>query len=491
VAYVIAALRAKSHGVEGGAAAQAELEATKRELIAVRGQAAGALQAESAAKATLVAAQAAVVEFRETAAAERARADAEAQHRSKVEQAMATLRTQLDERQRNLDEQRATLARAEQSLKDAFKATGQDVLKSTAEMLLTRAKEQFDGQRHLTQQEFAAKQKQIDATIAPLREQLTKQEELVRQFGEKREGDVKTLAEQLRQIAELQQKASAAAQTLSSALRDNRQRGRWGEVSLRNIAELAGLSENVDFTEQPSVEGDEGARLRPDMVVRLPGQRFVPVDAKVPMNAYLDSLDPSLSDSDRASRRVDHAHALRNHVRALASREYDRALGDGVEITVLFVPFESGLIAALETDADIYQEALSKRVIITTSATLLALLRTCALQWQQAKLNENARKIGENAKELLDRISKFAEHLEKVGSGIETAARGYNAAVGSFNSRLLPSARSTAALAGELNVSRDDLPPAEVTLREVAKSASPEDEGLLDESRAAAMLAAQ
>jgi DNA recombination protein RmuC len=489
--YAIAALRAKSRvaGDQTAAAAQAELEAARRELIALRAQASAALQAESAAKATLAAAQNTVADLRETGAAERARADAEAQHRAKVQQAMAALQTQLVERQHNLDEQRATLARAEQSLKDVFKATGQDVLKSTAEMLIARAREQFDGQKQLTQQEFAAKQKQIDATIAPLREQLAKQEELVRQLGEKREGDVKTLAEQLRQIAELQQKASAAAQTLSSALRDNRQRGRWGEVSLRNIAELAGLSENVDFSEQTSVEGDEGNRLRPDMVVRLPGHRFVPIDAKVPMNAYLDSLDTALSDSDRAARRLDHAQALRNHVRMLASREYEKALGDGVEITVLFVPFESGLIAALEADADIYKEALEKRVIITTSSTLLALLRTCALQWQQAKLNENARRIGENAKELLDRIGKFSEHLEKVRSGIETAAKSYNAAVGSFNSRLLPSARSAADLAGELSGTRDDLLPAEATLREVQTPAPPNDGTLLDDSRAAAMLA--
>ncbi|MFN9957076.1 MAG: DNA recombination protein RmuC, partial [bacterium] len=125
-------------------------------------------------------------------------------------------------------------------------------------------------------------------------------------------------------------------------------------------------------------------------------------------------------------------------MRALASREYARAVGEGIEITVLFVPLESGLIAALEEDGSLYEEALGQRIIITTASTLLALLRTCAIQWQQAKLNENARKIGENAKELLDRIGKFAEHLEKVGSGLSSAAKSYNAAVGSFNTRLLP-----------------------------------------------------
>ncbi|MEI7877818.1 MAG: DNA recombination protein RmuC [Planctomycetota bacterium] len=469
-AFVIAQLLARSRGAVDAAAAEAmrgELDVLKRERDTLRGQASAALQGESSAKATLAAMQQTAVEFRDSAATERTRADDESARRSKAEQELSGLRTQLSERQKNLDEQREILARAEQTLKDVFKATGADVLKSAADSLVKQAKEQFEGQQKLSAQELEARHKSIDATLLPLREQLVKQEELVKALGEKREGDAKTLGEQLRQIAELQQKASSAAQTLSSALRDNRQRGRWGEVSLRNIAEMAGLVANVDFNEQTSVDGDEGNKLRPDMTVRLPGGRFVPIDAKVPMNAYLDSLDPALSDADRVVRRTAHAQALRTHVRALASREYAKAMGEGVEITVLFVPLESGLIAALEEDGSIYSEALDKRIIITTASTLLALLRTCALQWQQAKLNENARKIGENAKELLDRIGKFAEHLEKVGAGLSTAAKSFNAAVGSFNTRLLPSARDTAELAGELGLAPEEIAPTEAMLREV------------------------
>jgi DNA recombination protein RmuC len=236
---------------------------------------------------------------------------------------------------------------------------------------------------------------------------------------------------------------------------------------------MAGLVDNVDFSEQTSIADDEGNRLRPDMTVRLPGGRFVPIDAKVPMTSYLESLDPALSDADRAARRSAHAQALRNHVRGLSSREYAKALGEGVEITVLFVPFESGLIAALEEDKDLYEDAMHARVIICTSSTLLALLRTCALQWQQAKLNENARRIGESAKELLTRISTFAEHLEKVGKGLESATKGYNSAVASFNSRLLPGARDTAELAGDLNSVPDELEPANTALREVSARALP------------------
>jgi DNA recombination protein RmuC len=376
----------------------------------------------------------------------------------------------LAEREKSITELKASIEQSKVALTETFKATGADVLKLTAESLLKQAKDQFEGQHKLSQQDLEARQKAIDTALVPLREQLEKNEKLTKDLGEKREGDVKMLGEQLKQIADLQQKASAAAQTLSSALRDNRQRGRWGEISLRNIAEMAGLVDNVDFSEQSSVQGDEGERLRPDMTVRLPGGRFVPIDAKVPLSAYLDSLDPALSDADRAARRTAHAQALRTHVRA---REYAKALGEGVEITVLFVPLESGLIAALEEDGTLYQEALDQRVVITTASTLLALLRTCALQWQQAKLNENARRIGESAKELLVRISVFAEHLEKVGKGLESASRSYNSAIGSFNGRLLPGARETAELAGNLERIPEEIEPAATVLREVNGRALP------------------
>jgi DNA recombination protein RmuC len=484
-AFAVATALSRARSVAAGATTQAALDAARAELEPMRverdrlrGEAAGAAAAEASAKALCGAAQSAAQELRAQVDAERARAEQEARLRAKTQEELRAaeeriaereqaMRRVLEERERSLAEVKASLEQSKAQLTDVFKAAGADVLKSTAETLLRQAKEQFEGQKQLSSQELEARQKAIDATIAPLREQLAKQEELVKQLGEKREGDAKSLGEQLKQIAELQQKASSAAQTLSSALRDNRQRGQWGEVSLRNIAEMAGLVANVDFEEQTSAEDDEGNRLRPDMTVRLPGGRFVPIDAKVPMNAYLDSLDAALPDGERIVRRAAHAQALRSHMRTLASREYAKALGGGVEITVLFVPLESGLIAALEEDATIYQEALSKGVIITTASTLLALLRTCAIQWQQAKLNENARRIGENAKELLDRIGKFAEHLDKVGAGLTSATKTFNAAVGSFNTRLLPSARDTAELAGALELAPEELSPAEGSVREV------------------------
>jgi DNA recombination protein RmuC len=390
-------------------------------------------------------------------------ASAGAAREASLEATLAAREKAFTELKQSLDQARATLA-------DAFKATGADVLRAAAESMMKQAKEQFEGQHKLSQQDLEARQKAIDAALVPLKEQLAKNEQLVKELAEKREGDSKALGEQLKQIADLQQKASAAAQSLSSAMRDNRQRGRWGEVGLRNVVEWAGLGEHVDFTEQTSLEGDEGARLRPDMVVHLPGNRFIPIDAKVPMNAYFDAIDPSLPDAERARRREMHASAVRGHMRTLVSRDYARenskAFGTTAEITVMFVPVESALVAALEADPALFNDALNAKVVITTPSTLLALLRTCALQWAQARLNDNARKIGDLARQLLERVGTFAEHLQKVGKGLDSASKGYNEAIASFNTRLLPAVRSTAEASAGVEQAPEELPAATVVARQ-------------------------
>jgi DNA recombination protein RmuC len=423
------------------------------------GAALAARGALSAARAVAAAHERTLAELREQVKTERTRAD---QHNADLAHARAELRAMeatTAERERALAELRATFEQSKSALTDAFKATGSDVLKQTAETLLKQAKDQFEGHKQLSQQDLDERKKAIDAVVTPLKEQLAKHEQLVKELSEKREGDSKALGEQLKQIAELQQRASTVAQTLSSAMRDHRQRGRWGEVSLRNVVELAGLSEHADFIEQAVIDGEDGGKLRPDMIVRLPGERFIPIDAKVPMNAFFDSIDPgAASDVDRARRRLDHAAAMRQHVRALMGREYKqvnaKAAGGALDLTVMYVPVESALAAALEADPALHSDALSMKVVITTPATLLPLLRMCAMQWTQARLNENARKIGEEAGTLIDRMATFAEHLQKVGRNLESATRGYNDAVGSFNTRMLPSAQKVAAIAGKA----DDLP---------------------------------
>ena len=392
---------------------------------------------------------------------ERERAEEAMRGLARSEQERLALQERISDRERMLKEQIASFEQARSALVETFKAAGSDVLKITTEELLKRAKTQFDGQHQLSKVDLESRQKAIDATLLPLKEQLIANAQLVKDLSEKREGDSKALGEQLKQIAELQQRASAAAQSLSSAMRDNRQRGQWGEVSLKNVMEMAGMEQHISYISQLPVTNEDGDRLRPDCVIRLPGQRFIALDSKVPMNGYLDALDPSKSDADRAAGRLAHAAALKTHVRALVSRDYGRALcadfGTAEDMTIMYIPIESALIAAFETDQDLFDWALRSKIIITTPATLLALLRTCALQWTQHQINENARNIGEQATVLLERLQTFTEHFEKMKKGLDSANNAFDAAVRSFNARLLSAANQTAQLMGNASLEREDI----------------------------------
>lgn len=360
----------------------------------------------------------------EAAAAERDRADAEREARSQAEQRLAALQASMAERERAFVEQQRQFEESRRQLVEVFKATGTDVLRANS-----------------------ADFKQMSAeALRPLQEQVVKSELLVRELGQKREGDAKQLSEQLKQIADLQMKASSAAQTLGSALRDTRQRGKWGEVGLRTVVEMSGLKEGVHFDEQKSVDGEDG-RVRPDMTVKLPGGRVIPIDSKVPLDAYLDSLQPDLDDARRKELREAHAAALSSHVRSLASKNYAKAVGGDIECTVLYMPLESAFLAAQEAKKDLFMEAMESRVFVACPGTLLPLLRTVAMNWGNADAEKSAREVRELAIELLDRTRTLAKHVGSTGTGLARALEGYNAMVGSLESRFLPALNRVAEIA--------------------------------------------
>jgi DNA recombination protein RmuC len=386
----------------------------------------------------------------------RRRMEQDARERESAQQELARLKTQADERERRVEELKQTLEDSKSKLVEAFKATGADVLRQNAQVFMETAREQLVAQSKLSSQELEARQKAIDLSIKPLAEQLQKQERLVLELNLKREGDSKTLSAQVQSLIELQNQARDAALALSSAMRDHRQRGRWGEVALRNVAELAGLTAGIDFFEQEHVSAEDSS-LRPDMVVRLPNQRVIPVDSKVPLSAYLDSMDPARTDAEREVLRASHAQALRTHVRALARKDYARNLDGEIEFTILFVPVESAFTAAFEADPALFPDALEKKVIVATPSTLLALLRTVALHWKSAHLAENAEKIGREAGEFLSRMSTFIGHFSALGEKLDASVKAYNKALGSVESRLQPSVTRIAAL---LSADSPDLPEA-------------------------------
>jgi len=373
----------------------------------------------------------------------RRRMEQESRERELAQQELSRLQTQASERENRVEELKQTLEDSRQKLVEAFKATGADVLRLNAQTFMQAAREQFQAQNELT--------------LKPLTEQLHKQEKLVQELNLKREGDSKTLSAQVQSLLELQSQARDAALALSSAMRDHRQRGRWGEVALKNVAELAGLTAGIDFFEQEQISDGEGASLRPDMIVRLPNARIIPVDSKVPLSAYLDSMDPARQDAERDALRAAHAQALRTHVRALARKEYARNLEGEIEFTILFVPVESAFTAAFEADPSLFPDALEKKVIVATPSTLLALLRTVALHWKSARLAENAEKIGREATEFLSRMSVFIGHFSALGEKLDSSVKAYNKALGSVESRLQP---SVTRIAGLLSAATPELPEA-------------------------------
>ncbi|QOJ16779.1 MAG: DNA recombination protein RmuC [Phycisphaeraceae bacterium] len=396
------------------------------------------------------------VRQRETEAGRHRAAAEEAHHaREQAEKQAALAEERLRNREQQLEEQRRLLIEAEKKLAEAFEAAGARALRSNNEQFLTLAKETFEKILTDAKGDVEKKQQAIDALLKPIRESLEKHHVAVAELEKKREAAYARVDEQIKVIAQSHETLRQETGRLVSALRRPEQRGRWGEIQLRNVVELAGMSAHCDFSEQVSVGGvggDEG-RLRPDMVVKLPGEGVIPVDSKVALDAYLNALQP---DADKAAEMKRHVRQVQEHVNRLAEKRYwdqfDRTPG----VVVLFMPLESALHAALEVNPDLHAQAMSRHVLIATPTLLVALLRAVAYGWQQEAVARNAREIAEAGKELYDRLAKFAEHFTKVGTSLARANASYNDAVGSLERNLLPAARKIKALRA---TDREDLEP--------------------------------
>ncbi|MEK7705667.1 MAG: DNA recombination protein RmuC [Myxococcota bacterium] len=335
-----------------------------------------------------------------------------------------------------LVQQQDVAASSRKELEDAFKALAATALASNREAFLALAEQKLGTVRVQAQADLDERKVAIETLLRPLAESLTKLETRSSEVEKARIDAYAKIDTHVQMLAQATAGLQEKTTTLATALKSSQTRGRWGEIALRNIAELAGMTEHCDFTEQTT--NTEGGR--PDMVVRLPGGRFVAVDAKVPLDAYLEA-NGATDDKVREQALDRHVSAMRKQVAQLARREYAAALGANLDLVVLFVPGDPILAAAYARDPDLQTDALRSKVLIATPTTLVALLRTMAIYWQQRALADNAMQIAETARDLYEKAALFAEHLGNVGRHLTSAVHAYNSAVGSFDSRLMPMGR--------------------------------------------------
>ena len=366
-------------------------------------------------------------------------------------QTVESLRLQLDEVVRERDENRtaaqelAALKAAQQERDRAFKEQIEAIETKFAEIsgkVLGQAQEAFlkrADDRFRQSEESAGKE--LKALLQPVHERLEKYETAVKKVETERRDAFGILAGQIEAMRTGTERVSAEAAKLVNALRNApKARGRWGEQQLRNVLETCGLSEHCDFATEVSISDGEGARLRPDVVVRVPGGQSLVIDAKVSLNSYQDAFGAD-EEAERATHLAAHANAIRAHVNALGAKAYWSQFVDAPDYVVMFIPGEHFLTAALEQDSTLWDYAFEKRVLLATPTNLIAIARTVAAVWRQELVAREARQIGELGKELYDRLAKAALELRKVGSGLTSAVNNYNSFVSSFESRSLVTAR--------------------------------------------------
>jgi len=378
----------------------------------------------------------------------------------------ASAKTALAKAQDNLAEQKQQFEEARTKLVETFQAAASQVLAENNTRFLELAKTRLESLQKDASGDLSQRQTAISGMVEPLKQALESLRQQVSQVEASRRQAYGELTAQVQQLNENSRALREETGSLVTSLRQPQIKGKWGELTLRRAAELTGMSPHCDFEEQVSQASEEG-RLRPDMVVHLPGGGSIIVDAKVPLHAFLTAVQAKSADDYRAAM-GEHSRLVRKHIQDLAAKKYPEQFEETVRFVVLFLPGESFFSAAVEQDRELLEYANDRKVILASPTTFLALLHAVAQGWHQEKLAENAREIADRGKDLHERLLKFLEYLDDVRLGLDRANAAYNKAVGSLESRLLPAARRFQSLAASGGQEVPPLAPIETLPRQIS-----------------------
>ena len=361
------------------------------------------------------------------------------QHGAQLEERTRQLQARLEEERAESQDKVKLVLEAQHALENSFKSLSADALKSNNQSFLDLARTALNEFQQGARGDLEKRQLAIDALVTPVKASLDKVDEKIALLEKARDQAYGEIRQQFAQMSAVQAQLRDETGNLVKALRQPHVRGRWGEIQLRRVVEMAGMMPHCDFVEQQSAEGDDG-KLRPDLIVKLPGNRQIVVDSKAPITAYMDAHEAT-SDELRKAKVQLHAQLVRRHLESLAKKSYWDQFQPTPEVVVMFIPGEAFYSAALEADPDLLDSGFGQNVIIASPASLMALLKAASYGWRQESIAENAREISQLGQELHARLGVMADHLTRVGRGLATATDSYNAAIASFESRVLVSAR--------------------------------------------------